>query len=54
MIGLDKHYLQVQKGKLFFTGDYPVETLLPMMHMDAAGFYIDVATFFGNSIKLEM
>ncbi|MBO6371823.1 protein deglycase HchA [Enterococcus faecalis] len=54
MIGSDERYVQVQNGKLFSTGNHPVETLLPMMHMDAAGFDIDVATLSGNSIKLEM
>ncbi|EOA6374007.1 glyoxalase III HchA [Enterococcus faecalis] len=54
MIGTDERYVQVQNGKLFSTGNHPVETLLPMMHIAAAGFDIDVATLSGNSIKLEM
>lgn len=54
MIGSDERYLKMKNGKLFSTGNHPVETLLPMMHIDAAGFDIDVATLSGNSIKFEM
>lgn len=54
MIASDERYVQMKNGKLFSTGNHPVETLLPMMHMAAAGFAIDVATLSGNSVKLEM
>ena len=54
MVASDERYVQVQNGKLFSTGNHPVETLLPMMHMAAAGFDIEVATLSGNSVKLEM
>ncbi|MFI7968411.1 protein deglycase HchA, partial [Acinetobacter baumannii] len=36
------------------TGNHPVEMLLPMFHLDNAGFEIDVATLSGNPAKLEM
>lgn len=54
MIGADERYLQTKNGKLFSTGNHPLETLLPMMHLDAAGFGIDVTTLSGNPVKLEM
>ncbi|EHJ52553.1 glyoxalase III HchA [Streptococcus macacae] len=54
MVASDERYVQVQNGKYFSTGNHPVETLLPMMHMATAGFEIDVATLSGNSVKLEM
>ena len=54
MIATDERYLQMSNGKYFSTGNHPVETLLPMLHMDAAGFEIDIVTLSGNSVKLEM
>ena len=54
MIASDERYLQMSNGKYFSTGNHPVETLLPMLHMDAAGFEIDIVTLSGNSVKLEM
>lgn len=54
MIATDERYLQMQNGKLFSTGNHPVETLLPMLHLHRAGFAIDVATLSGNPAKLEM
>ncbi|MBF0803647.1 MULTISPECIES: glyoxalase III HchA [unclassified Neisseria] len=54
MIGTDERYLQMQNGKLFSTGNHPVETLLPMLHIHEAGFEIDVCTLSGNSVKFEM
>lgn len=41
-------------GEFFSTGNHPVEMLLPMYHMDAAGFDIDIATLSGDPVKFEM
>ncbi|MCG9493779.1 protein deglycase HchA [Acinetobacter pittii] len=54
MIATDERYIQMQNGKFFSTGNHPVEMLLPMFHLDNAGFKIDVATLSGNPAKLEM
>lgn len=54
MVGADERYVEMKNGKLFSTGNHPVETLLPMLHMHHAGFDIDVATLSGNSVKFEM
>lgn len=54
MVGTDERYVLMQNGKMFSTGNHPVEMLLPMCHLDAAGFDIDVATLSGNPVKLEM
>lgn len=54
MIATDERYLQMQNGKWFSTGNHPVETLLPMLHIHRAGFEIDVATLSGNHAKFEM
>lgn len=54
MVVTDERYLQMQNGKFFSTGNHPVETLLPMLHIHKAGFEIDVATLSGNHAKFEM
>ncbi|QLB21360.1 protein deglycase HchA [Vespertiliibacter pulmonis] len=54
MIASDERYVEMQNGKLFSTGNHPVETLLPMLHIHHAGFEIDVVTLSGNSVKFEM
>lgn len=54
MIATDERYILMQNGKMFSTGNHPVETLLPMYHLDAAGFQIEIATLSGNPVKLEM
>ncbi|MGI8569202.1 MAG: hypothetical protein ACR2KT_09145 [Methylocella sp.] len=38
MIATDERYLLMQNGTMFSTGNHPVEMLLPMLHMDQAGF----------------
>lgn len=54
LIGADERYLPTDNGKLFSTGNHPVETLLPMYHLHKAGFEFDVATVSGNAVKFEM
>lgn len=54
MIATDERYILMQNGKMFSTGNHPVEMLMPMYHLDAAGFDIEVATLSGNPVKLEM
>lgn len=53
MIAADERYLPMQNGKRFSTGNHPIETLLPMYHLDKAGFAFDVATLSGNPVKFE-
>lgn len=53
MIGADERYLLTDNGSFFSTGNHPVETLLPMYHLDKAGFTFDVATVSGNPVKFE-
>ena len=54
MIVADERYLLMGNGTMFSTGNHPVEMLLPMYHLDRAGFEIDVATLSGNPAKLEL
>src|SRR6218665_2930522 len=51
MIAADERYLPTDTGKLFSTGNHPVETLVPMHHLHQAGFDFDVATLSGNPVK---
>ncbi|TGQ72575.1 protein deglycase HchA [Mesorhizobium sp. M00.F.Ca.ET.186.01.1.1] len=53
MIGADERYLLTDNGTFFSTGNHPLETLLPMYHLDKAGFVFDVATVSGNPVKFE-
>ena len=53
LIGADERYLLTDNGTMFSTGNHPVETLLPMYHLDKAGFLFDVATLSGNPVKFE-
>lgn len=53
VIGTDERYLSMADGRLFSTGNHPVETLLPMMHLEGTGFGIEVATVSGNPVKFE-
>ncbi|MFU0842082.1 MAG: Protein deglycase HchA [Burkholderia sp.] len=54
MIASDERYVRMKNGRFFSTGNHPVETLLPMMHLAHAGFDIEPATLSGNMVKLEM
>lgn len=54
MIATDERYVLTTNGKFFSTGNHPVEMLLPIHHMDQAGFEIDIATLSGNPAKLEL
>ncbi len=54
MVATDERYVPTKGDKLFSSGNHPVETMLPMMHLDAAGFDIDVATLSGNPVKFEL
>ena len=54
VIGADERYLLTDNGTMFSTGNHPVETLLPMYHIDKAGFSFDIATLSGNPVKFEL
>lgn len=54
VIAADERYLRTDSGKLFSTGNHPVEMLVPMHHMHRAGFGFDIATLSGNSVKFEL
>lgn len=54
MIACQERYLRMANGEFFSTGNHPVEMLLPVIHLEAAGFEVDVATVSGDAVKLEM
>lgn len=54
LIGADERYLLMDNGTMFSTGNHPIETLLPMIHLNAAGFDFDIATLSGNPVKFEL
>ncbi|KAG7105496.1 Protein/nucleic acid deglycase HchA like protein [Verticillium longisporum] len=54
LIATQERYLKMADGSFFSTGNHAVEMLLPMLHMDAAGFDIDIATLSGEPVKFEM
>jgi D-lactate dehydratase / protein deglycase len=53
VLGADERYLRMDNGTMFSTGNHPVETLLPMYHLEKAGFGFDIATLSGNPMKFE-
>lgn len=54
LIATQERYLRMANGEFFSTGNHPVEMLLPMLHLDAAGFDIDIATLSGQPVKFEV
>ena len=54
MVATDERYVLMKNGTMFSSGNHPVETMLPMMHLDKAGFEIEVTTLSGNPVKFEM
>ncbi|MBQ2260138.1 MAG: protein deglycase HchA [Loktanella sp.] len=53
VVGSDQQYLEMANGTYFSTGNHPVETLVPMYHMEKAGFGFDIATLSGTAVKFE-
>lgn len=54
MIATEERYVLLKNGKMFSTGNHPVEMLLPLHHMMETGFDVDVATIAGYPVKLEL
>ncbi len=46
--------LKMKNGKMFSTGNHPIEALLPMLHLKNAGFEFDIATPNGKPVVFEM
>ncbi len=50
----DEGKMTMTNGKVFNTGNHPIEMLVPMLHFRDAGFTFDIATATGGSVVLEM
>ena len=46
--------MKMKNGKLFSTGNHPVEALVPMLHLKNAGFEFEIATPTGKPVVFEM
>ena len=54
MVCADQRNMIMENGKQFSTGNHPVEMLVPMLHLEQAGFDVDIYTATGDSVKIEM
>jgi len=54
VICTEQKNLKMKNGKLFSTGNHPVEALLPMLHLRNAGFEFEIATPTGKPAVFEM
>ena len=54
VIFTEQKNMKMQNGKLFSTGNHPVEALLPMLHLKNAGFDFEIATPTGKPVVFEM
>jgi len=54
MVGTEERYMTMENGKKFSTGNHPVEMMLPALHLQNAGFDVDVVTPTGKPVIVEM
>ena len=54
VICTEQKNMKMQNGKMFSTGNHPVESLLPMLHLRNAGFEFEIATPTGKPAVFEM
>ncbi|MEJ6696238.1 MAG: protein deglycase HchA [Saprospiraceae bacterium] len=54
VIFTEQKNLEMQNGKLFSTGNHPIEALVPMLHLKNAGFDFEIVTPTGKPIVFEM
>ncbi len=50
----EEKYMPMANGKKFATGNHPLETFVPILHYENAGFEVDFFTATGGSVKLEL
>lgn len=49
----EERYMTMQNGRKFSSGNHPVETFVPILHLEQAGFEIELCTPTGASVKIE-
>jgi molecular chaperone Hsp31 and glyoxalase 3 len=54
VIFTEQKNMTMQNGKMFSTGNHPIEALLPMLHLKNAGFDFTIATPTGKPVVFEM
>ncbi|MCP4520865.1 MAG: protein deglycase HchA [Cytophagales bacterium] len=54
IIFTEQKNMKMKNGKLFSTGNHPVEALVPMLHLRNAGFDFEIATPTGKPVVFEM
>lgn len=54
VICTEERYMTMANGKKFSTGNHPVETFVPILHLNEAGYEVDFYTPTGGSVKLEL
>lgn len=54
VIFTEQKNMKMQNGKLFSTGNHPIEALVPMLHLKNAGFDFEIATPTGKPVVFEM
>lgn len=53
MMCTEEGHMRMKNGKLFSTGNHPVEMLVPVLHLLRAGFAVDISTPTGQPVKIE-
>ncbi|WP_153448607.1 glyoxalase III HchA [Vibrio algicola] len=54
VLATEQKNMEMKNGKLFSTGNHPVETLVPMLHLRNAGYEFEIATPSGQPAIIEM
>lgn len=54
VIFTEQKNMTMKNGKMFSTGNHPVEAILPMLHLQEAGFTFDIITPTGKPVVFEM
>ena len=54
VIFTEQENLKMKNGKSFSTGNHPIESLVPMLHLKNAGFDFEIATQTGKPVVFEM
>ena len=54
VIFTEQKNMEMKNGKLFSTGNHPIEALVPMLHLRNAGFDFEIVTPTGKPVVFEM
>ncbi|MCK6264466.1 protein deglycase HchA [Vibrio sp. ZSDE26] len=54
VLATERKNMEMKNGKLFSTGNHPVETLVPMLHLRNAGYEFEISTPSGKPAIIEM